>query len=313
MNRDECELLLEMAGKLLAAGHGDQLAAEIAESGMAAELWSDAESLGSLFELHGSLCASSPLPDLAVLRPDDASQPVRLLLPVPGSAAPPGLVVGSEIVVDGVALSPPDTAALVVGADSGDVLQVRGADIQDVRGLDPELGLVRVRATVTLDDCQPAYALPHWSVLEARAARVLAHELLGVAAAARTIAVRHVQERHQFGRPIAAFQAVRHRLADALIAETGAREVVAAAGEPLDFVTERLIVKAVAGRAALLNVQAAQQVCGAMGFTAEFGLHRLVRRAYVLDALLTGSEDAEEHLAATALATGMWPGVPVAL
>jgi len=122
-----------------------------------------------------------------------------------------------------------------------------------------------------------------------------------------------VQDRHQFGRPIGSFQTVQHRLADALIAETGAREVLTAAGEPTDGVVERLVVKAVAGRAALIAVAAAQQVCGAMGFTAEFGLHAYVRRAYLLDALLGGSEDAEADLAAYVLTTGLPPRQLVSL
>jgi alkylation response protein AidB-like acyl-CoA dehydrogenase len=214
-------------------------------------------------------------------------------------------VTGTDIVVDGVLVAPL-AVDLVVGTDSGDVLLVQGFSAEPVVGFDPELALHRVTGVVTLDDCASFGSPVGWDVLVARAARALAHELVGVAAATRGIATRHVQERQQFGRPIGAFQSVRHRLADGLIAETGARELLDA-DEPTDSVVELLLRKASAGRAALHTVQAAQQVCGAMGFTAEFGLHRYVRRAYVLDSLLGGSEDAEFDLGSTALATGRVP------
>ena len=63
--------------------------------------------------------------------------------------------------------------------------------------------------------------------------------------------------------------------------------------------------EAVAGSAALQALAAAQQVCGAMGFTAEFGLHRLVRRGYLLDALLGGSEAAPARIAGLLAAEGL--------
>jgi hypothetical protein len=42
-----------------------------------------------------------------------------------------------------------------------------------------------------------------------------------------------------------------------------------------------------------------------MGFTAEFGLHRLVRRGYLLDALLGGSEAAPARIAGLLGAEGL--------
>ncbi|HEY2298716.1 MAG TPA: acyl-CoA dehydrogenase family protein [Jatrophihabitans sp.] len=303
-------VITEWAKPLLDTGRASELVDDLVTSGMADEVWADPGSAGALFELQGSSGATSRLLDAYVLQPGPQSALSAFLLPLPGTAVPPAQVRGREIAVDGLTVGGCEDAPVVMWTDSDDVLAMDRLRVEGVPGFDPELRLLRWSGTVTLDDCA---ALPlAGDILIARAARALAHQLLGTASLARTIATRHVLDRHQFGRPIGAFQSVRHRLADAFIAETGARELLENAGEPIDAVRERLLLKAGAGRAALLAVQAAQQVCGAMGFTAEFGLHRVVRRAYVLDALLGGSEEAEFDLAAQALATGRVP-LPVPL
>ena len=50
-----------------------------------------------------------------------------------------------------------------------------------------------------------------------------------------------------------------------------------------------------------------------MGFTQEFGLHRFVRRALVLDSLLVGSEDADEALGRLAIGGRVLPDRQVVL
>ena len=117
-----------------------------------------------------------------------------------------------------------------------------------------------------------------------------------------------MRERQQFGAPLAGFQAVRHRLADVRIAETAALELLDATGPDTDASVMILVVKAAAGRAALLSAQAAQQVCGAMGFTEEFGLHRFVRRIHLLDSILGGAESADGALGSWALRSGRTSG-----
>ncbi|HEY3716127.1 MAG TPA: acyl-CoA dehydrogenase family protein [Jatrophihabitantaceae bacterium] len=307
MNPDELEMLRGWATGLLSAGRGANLVDELEESEFGSEVLASPQVAGMLFELHGSLCAVSPLLDRYVLRTAG-----HVVLGLSGRAA--ARLDGDQVVLDGVAFG--SDSSFVVGLDDGTSgvltsLSVSLLGLPPAAGFDPASGLVRLQCRVAVDDVETIDVAA--DVLTARAARAIAHQLVGVAEAARTVAVRHVQERHQFGRPIGAFQSVRHRLADALIAETGARELLALAGEPADPVVERLVLKATAGRAALLSVQAAQQVCGAMGFTEEFGLHRLVRRAYVLDALLGSSEDAEDDLAVEALARGVAPLVSIGL
>ena len=99
------------------------------------------------------------------------------------------------------------------------------------------------------------------------------------------LAREHAVERIQFGVPIASFQAVRHRLADSLVAVESARGALDAAweaGSPFDAA----VAKAIAGRSARLVVKHAQQVLAGIGFTLEHPLHRYVRRVRVLDGLL---------------------------
>jgi alkylation response protein AidB-like acyl-CoA dehydrogenase len=113
----------------------------------------------------------------------------------------------------------------------------------------------------------------------------------------------HALDRVQFGRPLASFQAVRHRLAETLVALEGAEAALAAAdalagasaagglagagGDEL----AALLAKAAAGQAALTAARHCQQVLGGIGFTAEHGLNRHVRRALVLDGLLGSARE----------------------
>jgi AcrR family transcriptional regulator len=101
----------------------------------------------------------------------------------------------------------------------------------------------------------------------------------------------HVLSRTQFGRPLASFQAVRHRLAETLVALEGAEAALAAPANDGDGGTSALLAKAAAGQAALLAARHCQQVLGGLGFTAEHDLHRQIRRALVLDGLLGSARD----------------------
>jgi alkylation response protein AidB-like acyl-CoA dehydrogenase len=117
----------------------------------------------------------------------------------------------------------------------------------------------------------------------------LGHSLVGLAERMLGVSLDHVRTRSQFGTPLARQQTVQHRLADVHLEIESARSLLAAAWRSPSRVVA-MAAKSQAGAAALLAAQHAQQLCGALGFTAEFGLHRMVRRAYLLDALL-GSAD----------------------
>jgi alkylation response protein AidB-like acyl-CoA dehydrogenase len=117
--------------------------------------------------------------------------------------------------------------------------------------------------------------------------RALGWWLAGLGRAMLALARSHALDRIQFGRPLASFQAVRHRLAETLAALDGAEATLLAASDGVSS----MLAKAAAGNAALTAARHSQQVLGGIGFTAEHGLHRHVRRALVLDGLLGSARE----------------------
>ena len=130
--------------------------------------------------------------------------------------------------------------------------------------------------------------------------------LVGAGRAMLTLARQHALDRSQFGRPVASFQAIRHRLAETLVAIEGAEAtLVAAAAEPDDL--SFLLAKAAAGQAALTAARHCQQVLGGIGFTAEHELHRHIKRALVLDAMLGSSRELTREAGTALRAKGFAP------
>jgi alkylation response protein AidB-like acyl-CoA dehydrogenase len=129
-----------------------------------------------------------------------------------------------------------------------------------------------------------------WPAAVAFGRRALAHQAAGACRAMLELARTHALEREQFGRPIARFQAVRHRLADALVAVEALEAALAAARDEAGPETAAL-AKAVAGRASRAVARHAQQVLAGIGFTTEHPFHRFLKRTLALEGLL-GSADA---------------------
>lgn len=135
--------------------------------------------------------------------------------------------------------------------------------------------------------------------------RALGWWLVGSARAMLTLARQHAVDRVQFGKPIASFQAVRHRLAETLVAVEGAEATLRAADDDLGC----LLAKAAAGQAALTAAKHCQQVMGGIGFTEEHDLHRHVKRVMVLDGLLGSTRDLTRAAGAAVRAAGYAPRV----
>ncbi|MGV9675942.1 acyl-CoA dehydrogenase family protein [Nocardia sp. NPDC003482] len=133
--------------------------------------------------------------------------------------------------------------------------------------------------------------------------RALGWWLLGTGEAMLGLARRHALERSQFGRPIASFQAIRHRLAETRVALDGAEAALRISDDDLGA----LLGKAAAGTAALTAARHCQQVLGGIGFTAEHDLHRFVRRALVLDGLLGSATELTREAGARIRALGHAP------
>jgi alkylation response protein AidB-like acyl-CoA dehydrogenase len=125
-------------------------------------------------------------------------------------------------------------------------------------------------------------------LLLAHARLITAAYLTGLAEGARDDSAAYAKERVQFGKPIAVFQAVKHRCADnALRAEAAwAQTIVAAlrlAQAPVaDAALDVDVAKIVAADAAVLNARDNIQNHGGMGYTAENLAHLYLKRAHVL-------------------------------
>ncbi|WP_370485762.1 acyl-CoA dehydrogenase family protein [Mycobacterium sp. pUA109] len=136
--------------------------------------------------------------------------------------------------------------------------------------------------------------------------RALGWWLVGTSRAMLSLARQHAVDRVQFGKPIAGFQAVRHRLAETLVAIEGAAATLhAAADEPDELAS--LLAKAAAGQAALTAARHCQQVLGGIGFTDEHELHRHVKRALLLDGLLGSARELTREAGAQLRARGSAP------
>ncbi|MDX1884295.1 acyl-CoA dehydrogenase family protein [Mycolicibacterium sp. 120270] len=130
--------------------------------------------------------------------------------------------------------------------------------------------------------------------------------LVGSARAMLSLARQHALDRVQFGKPIAAFQAVRHRLAETLVAIEGAEAALALPGVDNPDLTA-LLAKAAAGKAALTAAKHCQQVLGGIGFTEEHDLQLHVKRVLVLDGLLGSSKELTRKAGAGLRARGSAP------
>lgn len=147
-------------------------------------------------------------------------------------------------------------------------------------------------------------ALPRADPLLAteRGTLATAAQLLGLAAALIDTTAGYARERTQFGLPIGAQQAVKHQLADALIALEHARPVVYRAGYALaQRETERgrdvSFAKVYAYRAAERAARAALQCHGAIGYTWEHDLHLWMKRVWALRGCWGTPEEHEDRVA----------------
>jgi hypothetical protein len=154
------------------------------------------------------------------------------------------------------------------------------------------------QSSSTLGGELPIHRVPQGDSVPVAAGRqALSWWLVGTSRTMLSLARQHALDRVQFGRPVATFQAIRHRLAETLVAIEGAEATLVAAAETDDLAC--LLGKAAAGQAALTAARHCQQVLGGLGFTAEHQLHRHVKRALVLDGMLGSARELTREAGAT--------------
>jgi alkylation response protein AidB-like acyl-CoA dehydrogenase len=190
-------------------------------------------------------------------------------------------------------------ARLVAGAGSADVLLLEhGGEIHAVEAdaveLEPQPSvdgarrLFRVRWVPSFATrlAQADVAQRALADSRDRGAIATAAELIGLARRMLAMTVDYVKTRHQFGRPIGSFQAIKHHLADALVAiETAAPSVYRSAYSQAHLAPDRSLhasmAKALAADAAALAARKALQCHGAIGYAFEGDLHMWMKRAWV--------------------------------
>jgi hypothetical protein len=256
-----------LAWSIVAHGGWDMIGAPESADGGGATL----RDLVEVARACGSLALPTPLVETVwIKRWSDAGRgidgPLSLAVARPGASDGSGLVPHGA--ADGV------LAARVIGSNL-DSFESAAAGEPDT--LSPVL-----RPTV----------VPWVTELDREAARELlvlwAAESTGAAQRLVDVSVQYAKERHQFGRPIGSFQAIKHRLADMhASAEYADTAVVWASTEPDNSVRAARY----ALDTAITVAQSAIQVHGGMGFTWEMGLH------YYLRSMLVRRE----------LAQGLWP------
>ncbi|MGQ0803170.1 MAG: acyl-CoA dehydrogenase family protein [Actinomycetota bacterium] len=161
---------------------------------------------------------------------------------------------------------------------------------------------VRVAAADRIGD-GPAW--PAWDVTLLDAVILVAAQAIGGAGYALDITVDYAKTRHQFDKPLGAFQAIAHYLADAATTVDGGRTLVYEAGWAR---SEGRSVDRLAPMAKLFACQTfrdvtamAQQVFGGVGFTVDYDIQLYFRRAKQLQLSWWDPRHLEERVAATVL------------
>lgn len=250
-------------------------------------------------ELVGVPLADSAVASLvlAELAPDELR--ARLLPGLAAGEVAAALAFGPDVEAQGDHVR--GTVRYVLGAPGADLLLVLAADsdgavLSAVKGDEVEVRTAkladhtRLIGHVTFDG--PGYvvargtdAVTAWDRARARRAAALAAESAGAAARCVELATNYALQRRQFGRLIGSYQAVKHLLANAMIAaeqaKVAARRAATRPPDHRDFVTDSAVAKLFSCAAAQRAAEGCFQIHGGIAFTAEHPVHLYFRRAQV--------------------------------
>ena len=200
-----------------------------------------------------------------------------------------GKLTGRKLLVPGGSKA---DAFLVIGTYAGDVAcwlvdaKAEGVATAPSISIDPPAELASVTFTdVHAERLQLGSAAVR--MLDA-GATVTAGLMIGIAARMLAASVDYAGTRIQFGQPIGAFQAIKHRCADMAVAVEAGRSAVYyafwAIGEEGEGDRRAAsMAKAYSGDVARSVCNDAIQIHGGMGFTWELGLHRYLRRTKLFE------------------------------
>ncbi|MDA0563207.1 acyl-CoA/acyl-ACP dehydrogenase [Streptomonospora sp. S1-112] len=270
--------------------------------------------LGSAVLATAALLEAGAGDDVAALASGEAVGALAVPLATPPGAAFPEAVRAEDGALSG-------TVTGVVDAVAADVLVVPAAGPEGPGLYVVEAAAARVTPVVTLDLTRPLAEVAFDGSAARRVASgaaaqealrralvtgaaLLSAEQLGVAEWALDTTVAYAKTRHQFGRPIGSFQAVKHRLADLWVAISQARAVVRSAAsaaatarqDPGDAEAAReaevnaALAQAFVSGVAVKAAEEAVQLHGGIGFTWEHPAHLFLKRAKS-DSIALGTAD----------------------
>ncbi|MCY3631044.1 MAG: acyl-CoA dehydrogenase family protein [bacterium] len=173
-------------------------------------------------------------------------------------------------------------------------------------GVDPAHAYRHLSVRVAAHFLTPLEAEATWETAVAAARVALAHQLIGGARWMLAEARQHALDRVQFGRPVASFQSIRHKLAESLVQIEGAASVAGACVHDPDPMLAAL-AKSLAGQAALTTAAHTQQVLAGMGFTAEHRFHLWLKRMLVIDTLFGSASSLPTEIGQDLLTRGTAP------
>jgi alkylation response protein AidB-like acyl-CoA dehydrogenase len=208
----------------------------------------------------------------------------------------PKIASGEAKVVVGV-----EENGLVEDAHIADLLLLQHGD--EIHAV--EKGQVILRANESIDPCRQLFAVK-WTpssdtcVASGENARALitatinrgalacAAQALGLTQRMLDMTVQYTSDRHQFGKPIGSFQAVKHNMANVAVRWEYAKAVVyraafAVANNQLVAVEASSHAKLAACEASDLAAKNCIQAHGAMGYTWEVDLHIFMKRAWAFN------------------------------
>jgi acyl-CoA dehydrogenase len=187
-------------------------------------------------------------------------------------------------------------------------LEGAGVERETLSSMDPSRSQARV-----IFDSAPAQPLgggvssaDELAQLLDRAAVLLAFEQIGGCQSAMDMGIAYTRERYAFGRPVASFQAIKHKFADMYVALELARSnayygACALSSDAPDLPLAAATARVSATDAYYMISKENIQAHGGMGFTWEFDCHLYYRRAQLLSGLIGTQVQWKEHLAARLL------------
>ncbi|MFD1613260.1 acyl-CoA dehydrogenase family protein [Sphingomonas tabacisoli] len=181
---------------------------------------------------------------------------------------------------------------LVCGTDRVTLAPMSGASVTRRSTWDETRRLFDVGLAehgITLADGESAKTLR--GRLDKQLSLALAGDALGAADAALAMSVEYLKTRRQFDRPLAMFQALKHRCADLKTRLAAAESLFwSRAADPFASPVQVGALKAHATETACLIAEEAIQLHGGIGLTVEHPCHLYLKRA-MLDAALGGNND----------------------